>query len=857
MSRSVPHPTRRPWRAVLAGVSALAVTVSGLLVAVAPPGAAAESRLWDGSVAPLTTPWSTQVGPDNALPDYPRPQLARPSAAAPQWTSLNGLWQYAGSDGYSAPPVGKTLADRVLVPYPIESALSGVRQHSDFMYYRRLVTVPAAYRADGRHVRLNFGAVNYDATVWVNGQQVARHLGGYDAFSADITPALTARGAQEILVGVRSPVDGATIPVGKQRLDPSGIFYTASSGIWQSVWMEPVAATSIGSLTTTPNVPASTLTVTPTVNGDATRGRITVKAFDGARQVASATSAAGVPLALKLPNPHLWSPDDPFLYTIKATLTGPNGTDTVESYAGLRSIEIAQVQGKQRIVLNGKPTFLLGTLDQGYWPDGVYTAPTDAALKFDIQKTKDLGFNTIRKHIKVEPARWYYWADKLGMMVWQDMPALPTGRNDSLTAGDKANFRGELSRIETQLQGVTSIIGWVPFNEGWGQWSVEAATEVGRQVKAQDPTRLVDERSGSNCCDTPGDPGTGDVIDWHAYQGPALPAPDATRASIDGEHGGLTLPIKGHTYPGASINPYGAVPSKAALNAGYVKNTAVLRDQGAPYGLSGSIYTQITDVEGELNGFFTYDRQVEKVDEATVRAVNLQTIAAGTATTPPPPPGTSGLEGVGQWQFDETTGTTAADSAGNHPLSLQGGALFTPGLSGNALALSGNGQSATSASRILVTDRSSYSVSAWVKLNDAGGGFQTVASEDGLTNSAFFLQYSGADRRWAFSFAGVRALAADIGQPAVGRWYHLVGVRDVAASTLTIYVDGARAGQASVLGNADYAPPTGRFVIGRGKFNGNPVDYLNGTVDDARAYDRALSATEVTQLHDAGAGPTA
>ncbi|MHA3704518.1 LamG-like jellyroll fold domain-containing protein [Jatrophihabitans sp. YIM 134969] len=854
MTRPLPRSSRRSWRRLLVGAAALAVAASGTLAGLTPPAAAAAPKLWDGSTAPLTTPWSTQVGPDNALPDYPRPQLARPSAASPQWTNLNGLWQYAASDGYTPPPVGRTLADRVLVPYPVESALSGVRRHSDFMYYRRQVTVPAAYRADGRHVRLNFGAVNYDATVWVNGQQVARHLGGYDAFSADITPALTARGPQEILVGVHSPVDGATIPVGKQRLDPGGIFYTAASGIWQTVWMEPVAATSIATLTTTPNVPASTLTVTPTIAGDAGRSRVTVKAFDGTRQVATASSAAGVPLALKVPNPHLWSPDDPFLYTIKATLTGPNGTDTVESYAGLRSIEIAQVNGKQRIVLNGKATFLLGTLDQGYWPDGVYTAPTDAALKFDIRKTKDLGFNTIRKHIKVEPARWYYWADKLGMMVWQDMPALPTGRNSSLTTGDKANFRDELSRIETQLQGVTSIIGWVPFNEGWGQWSVEAATEVGRQVKTQDPTRLVDERSGSNCCDTPGDPGTGDVLDWHVYQGPALPAPDATRASMDGEHGGLTLPVEGHTWPGASLNPYGAVPDRAALNAGYVANTKVLRDQGAPYGLSGSVYTQITDVENELNGLFTYDRQVEKVDEARVRAINLQTIAAGAARTPAPPAGRPGLGGVGQWQFDEGSGTTAADSAGSHPLTLQNGASWTTGLSGSALALNGDGQFAATQSRVVATDRRNYSVSAWVRLDAAGDGFQTVVSEDAATNSAFFLQYSGADHRWAFSFVGVRAVATDVGQPVPGRWYHLVGVRDVVASTLTLYVDGSPAAQTSVLGNADVAD--GPLAVGRGRYNGEPVDYLDGTVDDVRVFNRALSAGEVAQLHDAGAGPT-
>jgi hypothetical protein len=258
-------------------------------------------------------------------------------------------------------------------------------------------------------------------------------------------------------------------------------------------------------------------------------------------------------------------------------------------------------------------------------------------------------------------------------MVWQDIPSVPTGRNGSLTTGDKANFRAETARIVDQLKGSTSVIGWVPFNEGWGQWSVQAAADVANQVKAQDPTRLVDARSGLNCCDTPGDPGNGDVIDWHVYQGPALPVPDAKRASIDGEHGGLTLHVDGHSWPGADVNPYGSVPDSAALTAGYVANTSVLRDQGAPYGLSGSIYTQITDVEGEQNGLFTYDRKVEKVDEAAVRAINRQTIAAGAKAPTPPPAGTPGLAGVAAWAFDDGSGTTAADSVDGHPLTLSGG----------------------------------------------------------------------------------------------------------------------------------------------------------------------------------------
>lgn len=584
---------------------------------------------WSGKVAPLATPWTAGVSPANAWPDYPRPQLARPSLAHPQWMNLDGLWQYAPSDGKAAPPFGETLAGKVLVPYPVESVLSGVQKHSDDMFYRRLVEIPATFTTHGQHVRLNFGAVDADATVYVNGRQVARHMGGYTSFSADITPALRAHGPQEIVVAVHAPVDGANVMVGKQRLKPEGIFYTAASGIWQPVWLEPVPATSLAQLTFTPARRLDAFTVTARLHGPDQGAMLHVTAWADGKAVGEASGPAGQPLHLAIAHPHPWSPDDPFLYTFKATLTQGGQRDEVTSYAGLRTIAVAEVGGRNRIVLNGKPTFLLATLDQGYWPDGIYTAPTDAALRFDIQKTKDLGFNTIRKHIKVEPARWYYWADRLGVMVWQDMPALPTGSNDKLSAADKANFRAQVTAIVDQLKGETSIIGWIPFNEGWGQWSISAAAELAGQIKRLDPSRLVDARSGANCCDTKGDPHAGDIIDVHDYQGPGLPSPDATRAAIDGEHGGLTLGIPGHVWPNTPINPYGAVKDRAALTAGYVANTAVLRDQGVPKGMSGSVYTQITDVEGEHNGLFTYDREVEKVDEAKVRAINEATIRSG------------------------------------------------------------------------------------------------------------------------------------------------------------------------------------------------------------------------------------
>jgi len=603
-------------------VKRVAVWICLILAAgVAPMVIAAPDRatIWNGKVAPLATPWTNEVSPDNALPEYPRPQLSRPSLEHPQWMSLNGLWQYTASDRQGAPPFGQTLKEQVLVPYPIESVLSGVQQHADFMVYRRLVEIPIAFTAHGQHVQLNFGAVSQDATVYVNGKQVAHHMGGYTSFDADITPALRPHGPQEIVVAVHAPVDGANVMVGKQRLKPDGIFYTAASGIWQSVWLEPVPATSLAQLDFTPARGLDAFTVTAKLRGSSADATLHVTAYADGKPVGEASGAAGQALRLAIAHPHLWSPQDPFLYTFKATLTQGNQRDEVTSYAGLRSIAIEKVGGRNRIVLNGKPTFLLATLDQGYWPDGIYTAPTDAALKFDIQKTKDLGFNTIRKHIKVEPARWYYWADRIGVMVWQDMPS----------DADKAGFRADVSAIVGQLKGETSIIGWIPFNEGWGQWSIPAAAELAAQIKQLDPSRLVDARSGANCCDTKGDPHAGDVYDVHDYQGPGLPSPDAERAAIDGEHGGLTLGIPDHVWPNTPINPYGAVKDRTALIDGYVANTAVLRDKGVAKGMSGSVYTQITDVEGEHNGLYTYDRKIEKVDEAKVRAINQATIRAG------------------------------------------------------------------------------------------------------------------------------------------------------------------------------------------------------------------------------------
>lgn len=575
---------------------------------------AAEAAVWQPKAPPLTTPWTSQVSPTNALPDYPRPQLVRA-----EWQNLNGVWEFAGASNINTPPVGQTLPEGVLVPYPIESGLSGIQRHEDYMFYRRTFTVPSTW--NGRRVKLNFGAVTWETRVWVNGTQVGTHTGGYDAFSFDITGGLRA-GDNEIIVGAYSPVDGNRFPIGKQRRNPSGIWYTAASGIWQTVWLEPVAANNITRLDTTPDVPAGVLDLV--VQGTAGQ-QVRAEVLAGGTVVGTATGTVGAHLRVPVPNARLWSPSDPYLYDLRVTM----GTDTVTGYFGMRSLGKAVIGGVMRPLLNGKFVFQLGTLDQGYWPDGIYTAPTDEALRFDLERQKALGFNMVRKHIKVEPARWYYWADRLGLMVWQDMPALEAVNNTP--AASHATFESELRRIVDQLKGITSIVQWVPFNEGWGEYDNARITDL---VRSLDGTRLINHNSGSNCCVSDPSPTNGDVIDDHAYQmsgGTRLP--DATRVAVLGEYGGLGRRVTGSEWqPGAGF-AYGELyPDENSLTTRYVTITSEVARFVQTRGLSASVYTEPYDVENEVNGFYTYDRRVLKMTASRVLAVNQRVLAAATGT---------------------------------------------------------------------------------------------------------------------------------------------------------------------------------------------------------------------------------
>jgi Concanavalin A-like lectin/glucanases superfamily/Glycosyl hydrolases family 2, sugar binding domain/Glycosyl hydrolases family 2/Glycosyl hydrolases family 2, TIM barrel domain len=815
--------------------AAIALTLALLTALVAP----ATTGAAQAEVQPLTTPWTHEVSPQNALPDYPRPQLTRS-----RWQNLNGTWQFAEASAGQAPPTGQNLADRILVPYPVESALSGVQRHVDHMWYRRTFTVPPTWRGD--RVLLHFEAVDYQTTVYVNGIKVATHTGGYDSFSADVTGALKPWGRQEVLVGVSDTTDIDGQPVGKQRRPGDGIFYTPSSGIWQTVWMEPVAAAHIDRLDATPDLSAQALRLTVRASG-ITRQTVEATAYAGNRKVGQVTGPANAALRLPVPHPHLWTPDDPYLYTLKVRLVDRRQTvDQVGSYFGMRSIGLGKGRdGKVRMLLNGKFVMQVGTLDQGFWPDGIYTAPTDAALRFDLQAHKKLGFNMVRKHVKVEPDRWYYWADKLGLLVWQDMPS--TFASHTPSDAVKGQFETQLRALVDQHLSHPSIVMWVPFNEGWGEYE---PGRIANAIKSWDPSRLVNANSGVNCCDSLPDGGEGDIYDNHTYVGPGTPVQQGSRAAVDGEYGGLGLRVEGHMFDPANGFAYEMTPDAATLTRRYTELQNRLLTVEQRCGVSGSIYTQISDVENELNGIYTYDRRVLKPDTAAVRAANRALINASDSVGsggggPTFPPGTPGLDGVSFYPFDEGSGMVAGDAVGDHDATLVNGPTWTTGHSGSALQFNGSNQYADTGAAILDTT-GNYSVSAWVKL-DRLGSFATAVSQDGDTNSAFFLQYSGADNRFAFSFAGVRALAP--AAPQTGQWYHLVGVRDAASGSLTLYVDGQQAGTApACLGD----PSSGHTVIGRAKFGGNQVDFWPGAIDQVHVFDRALSADEVGQLHQSG-----
>lgn len=580
------------------------------------------SAQWQPAGNKLKTRWASEIDVNNVLSEYPRPIMERT-----EWQNLNGLWNYA------ILPVGKqepsNFDGEILVPFAVESSLSGVQKmlgKDNELWYQREFTVPSNWKND--KILLHFGAVDWKADVWVNDVKVGQHTGGYTPFSFDITPALNNSGANKLVVKVWDPTDEGFQPRGKQVNKPEGIWYTPVSGIWQTVWIEPVPENHIENIKITPDIDQKILKVETFINDYGSTNKVIVKIKEGARAIATSQAINNVPIEVLMPdNMRLWSPDDPFLYSVEVELWNDNKqVDKVDSYAAMRKYSMKRDdKGIVRLQLNNKDLFQFGPLDQGWWPDGLYTAPSDEALRFDVEKTKDLGFNMIRKHVKVEPARWYTHCDQLGMIVWQDMPNGDrgpewqmhnyfTGTERARSQESEANFRKEWKEVIDYLYSYPSIGGWVPFNEAWGQFKTQ---EISDWTKEYDPSRLVNPASGGNHYTV------GDMLDLHHYPNPTMYLYDAQRATVLGEYGGIGWAIKDHLWEPDRNWGYIQFDSEKKVTDEYVKYAEQLK-QLIRQGFSAAVYTQTTDVEVEVNGLITYDREIIKVDEARVKKVNQE-----------------------------------------------------------------------------------------------------------------------------------------------------------------------------------------------------------------------------------------
>ena len=567
----------------------------------------------------IKTQWADQVSPDKVLPEYPRPLMTRE-----HWANLNGLWNYAitSKDG----KLPESFDGEILVPFCIESSLSGVQKEvgaDKALWYQRDFMVPKAWK--GQRVLLHFGAVDWMADVWVNGIKVGSHTGGYTPFSFDITQALNGK-TNELVIRVWDPTDDSYIPHGKQVNNPRGIFYTAVTGIWQTVWMEPVPDSYIASLHTVPNLDKATVTVTPDFKGLTSDDLYQVEVLFEGEKVASGKALGGQPVEVNMPQGfRTWTPDRPNLYDMKVTVYRKGKIlDEVGSYFAMRCFGTKRDEsGVVRLTLNGKPIFHFGPLDQGWWPDGLYTAPTDEALAYDIEKTKELGFNMIRKHVKVEPARWYYHCDRLGMIVWQDMPSGGKGPGWQTTQyfqgpesvrslESEECYKKEWREIVESLISQPCIGVWVPFNESWGQFKTPEIVEM---TKKLDPTRLVTPASGGNfyAC--------GDILDLHHYPEPKMVLYDPTRVTVLGEYGGIGRKVEGHTWVKDQGWGYVEFDSEEKVTDTYVEYANQLYYM-VPQGFSAAVYTQTTDCETELNGLMTYDRKVIKLDKKRLLEIN-------------------------------------------------------------------------------------------------------------------------------------------------------------------------------------------------------------------------------------------
>jgi beta-galactosidase/beta-glucuronidase len=561
---------------------------------------------WQIQNSPLTTPWTNEVSPTNALPEYPRPQMERS-----EWTSLNGLWDYVITDSTYFRP--DNFDGKILVPYPIESSLSGVKRAlrpDQKLWYQRDLEIKE-YDPKS-HYLLHFGAVDYHTVVYVNGKMAGSHFGGFQEFTIDITKYLQ-NSHNELLVVVLDPTDQGDNPKGKQVLKPGGIMYTATSGIWQTVWYEKVPETYIKSISFTPDIDSHTLNLVVYSN----KGKVAFEATTSTGD--KITGYTGDSVKLPISNMHLWSPDDPYLYDLNIHLISKSKeNDAVISYFGMRKINIQKDSlGQERIFLNNKYTFNLGVLDQGFWPDGIYTAPTDSALMWDIKTIKSLGFNMIRKHIKIEPARWYTWCDKIGILVWQDMPYPANTSPDA-----KTEFENESEANIKQLYNYPCIVCWVLFNEGWNSYDQERLTSW---VKSLDSSRLVDGHTGENYDrNGPKDLSkkwiNSDMTDIHDYPGPGIPPNIQGKARTLGEWGGVRVETPGHQWnPQKGWGYIQSTPEEFVRKYKFmIRHLKLFEEEG----LSASVYTQPFDVEFEENGLITYDRKIFKIPIDKISRIN-------------------------------------------------------------------------------------------------------------------------------------------------------------------------------------------------------------------------------------------
>ena len=609
----------------------------------------ASASSWQPAGNRIRTPWAEQVNPANVLPEYPRPIMERS-----EWKNLNGLWDYAIRPVGNPSPFDMTNTSamkangessfdgQILVPFCIESSLSGVQKpvgRANELWYRTRFSVPQRWK--GQRVLLHFGAVDWRCEVFVNGIKIGGHQGGYAAFSFDITPYLglaakeqpSGKGRaknEELVVRVWDPTDDGFGSIGKQRNKPNGIWYTSVTGIWQTVWLEPVAQQHFTQVISTADIDREQLMVEAQTAGTDAGDVIRATLLAGNTIVATGAAAAGQAIELSIKNPHLWSPDDPYLYDLQLQLLhGGKTVDTIKSYAAMRKITLGRDEnGITRLLLNNKPLFQLGPLDQGYWPDGLYTAPTDEALRYDILKTKDFGFNMIRKHMKVESDRWFTHCDRLGILVWQDQPMSDNspgwdsrnywrGSDEGRRSPEsEQNFRNEWQEIINQFRAYPCVVVWTPFNEAWGQFKTK---EIAEWTKQLDPTRLVNPASGGNHFQT------GDILDLHNYPQPEMYLFDAARATVLGEFGGLGLALEGHLWQPDRNWGYVQFKTIDEVTARYVENMRALQ----PFiqrGFAAAVYTQTTDVEIEVNGLMTYDRRIIKIKEDDMRRVNQETI---------------------------------------------------------------------------------------------------------------------------------------------------------------------------------------------------------------------------------------